>query len=141
MMPGNVLDISQGTVLHQVNCRGIMGGLALALSRKYPQAFTDYFLLCDKYGAKNFGSAVEGHASKSLSIIHVFGQLEAGANTDQTAVLCALESLTSRPLLRPIYAPYRMGCGIGGGDWRTYSNLLLRALPDLIVVQLPEDRQ
>lgn len=141
ILPGNILDIRQGTILHQVNCRGSIGGLALSLHQKHPQAFTDYHLLCDKYDGQNFGSAHEGHASVFLSIVHVFGQLDPGANTDISAVRSALESLASRPLLRPIYAPYKMGCGIGGGDWRTYSELLLRIFPELIVVRRPEDEE
>lgn len=136
---GNLLDLTEGAIVHQVNCRGAIGGLAHALHDKYHRAFVDYFLLCDKYGAKNLGSVHEGHASGLLSIVHVFGQIEPGAHTDMTAVKTALESMYGRPLLTPIYAPYKMGCGIGGGDWSRYLAALVEAFPDIIIVKRPED--
>lgn len=135
---GNLLDLTEGTILHQVNCRGIVGGLAATLNAAYPAAFADYFLLCDKYGAQNIGSIHEGHASKGLSVIHLFGQKEPGANTDMDAVSVAVLLLANRPLLRPIYAPFMMGCGIGGGCWPEYSAVLEIALPGKITyVKLP----
>jgi hypothetical protein len=139
LITGDLLAIESGTILHQVNCRGALGGLAWDLYHKYPGAFTDYFMLCDKYGAQNIGSACEGHPSKSLSIVHVFGQVEPGPGTNPTAVSLAIESLVGRPLLAPLYAPFRMGCGLGGGDWLEYEAILERNLPDLIIVQRPED--
>jgi hypothetical protein len=108
LITGDLLAIESGTILHQVNCRGALGGLAWDLYHKYPGAFTDYFMLCDKYGAQNIGSL-------------------------------AIESLVGRPLLAPLYAPFRMGCGLGGGDWLEYEAILERNLPDLIIVQRPED--
>jgi hypothetical protein len=135
---GNLLDITSGTILHQVNCRGVVGGLAGALHHKHPAAFNDYFLLCEKYSARNLGSVHEGHVSRSLSILHLFGQADPGPNTSMTAVNIALEGLIVRPLLQPVYAPHGMGCGLGGGDWPTYCAALLRVFPSLCIVQLPE---
>ena len=139
-LTGDILRITTGTILHQVNCRGVIGGLAGALRARYPIAFSDYFILCDKYGFKNLGSVHEGHVSARLSIIHVFGQMDPGANTDMTAVRHALELLKGRPLLRPIYAPFKLGCGLGGGNWPIYQAALADALPDVTIIQLPEDR-
>lgn len=136
---GDILDVQIGTVLHQVNCRGIVGGLAAALKAKHPLAFADYFLLCEKHGIRNLGEVYEGHAGPNLSILHVFGQYQPGPATDMQSVRKAFRSLVQRPLLRPIYAPYRMGCGIGGGDWAEYFTAITFAIPDVIIVMRPEE--
>lgn len=139
IITGDILDISAGTILHQVNCRAALGGLAGALHAKNPSAFTDYFLVCDKYGSMNLGSFHEGHVNRQLSIVHVFGQVEPGANTNILAVGDALTALSKRPLLHPIYAPYKMGCGIGGGNWDEYSDLLTKAFPSIFIVKREGD--
>lgn len=137
---GNLLEIRHGTILHQVNCRGVTGGLAGALQRQYPAAFTNYFALCTKYDeADNFGRVDEWHASLTLSILHLFGQNFPGANTEMPRVRKALEKLILLPLREPIYAPYLMGCGLGGGDWNEYLPALTAVFPDIIIVQRPED--
>lgn len=136
---GNLLDITAGTIVHQVNVRGATGGLSGVLSRRHPAAFTDYFLLCDKHGIQNAGTVHEGHANRQLSILHVFGQVDPDANTDMALVRSALEWQEARPTLFPIYAPYKMGCGLGGGDWPEYLKALLVVFPDIIIVQRPED--
>lgn len=138
-LQGDILRLQAGTILHQVNCRGVVGGLAGALFRQHGAAFPDYFLLCDKYGIRNLGSVHEGHASRHLSIVHVFGQVHPGPNTDMTAVRIALNELVGRPLLEPIYAPYRMGCGLGGGNWDEYLAALTTVFPDITIVQLPSE--
>lgn len=138
IITGDLREVKAGTILHQVNCRGVVGGLAALLHRNHPRAFTDYFLLCEKYGARNAGQIHEGHDSKDLSIVHLFGQIEPGANTDMDCVHLAALMLANRPLLGPIYAPWMMGCGIGGGCWPEYSAVIESALPGQITwVQLP----
>lgn len=134
-----MLELQAGTILHQVNCCGAVGGLAGSLHRCHPAAFTDYFLLCEKYHGMNLGSFYEGHASNKLSIVHVFGQNRPGANTIIESVRLALSGLATRPLLQPIYAPYLMGCGLGGGDWEQYLALLQEYMPSVIIMQRLED--
>lgn len=136
---GDILQVTRGTILHQVNCAGVVGGLASSLHAAHLTAFTDYFLLCEKYAGLLSGTAHEGHASHDLSIIHVFGQITPGRCTDMALVHRALASLSGRPHLDPVYAPFRMGCGIGGGDWGQYLAALVRVFPNVIIVQREED--
>ncbi len=135
---GNLLDVRAGTILHQVNCRGACGGLAGALQRRYPVAFTSYFTHVRRGQERALGTFVLGQAEPGLYVGHVFGQLEPGANTDLTAVSESLaEAIDS--VVHPVYAPFKMGCGLGGGSWPHYLALLETYFPEITIMQRPED--
>lgn len=135
---GNLLDIRTGTILHQVNCRGVMGGLAYALYRRWPAAFDDYFRLCNERGAEAHGLFLLTDAEPGLCIGHIFGQIEPGADTSLPAVIRSLHT-AHQVIIGAHYAPFKMGCGIGGGDWAKYSAAIERHLPEAVIVQRPED--
>lgn len=137
---GDILAVESGTILHQVNCRGVVGGLAGALHRKYPQAFDQYFAECKANGYAMLGTSIMGKAKDDLFICHVFGQLNPGANTDMAAVNSALNDAATPLAIRPIYAPFKMGCGLGGGNWRKYLEELEEFFPEIIIIQRPEDK-
>ncbi len=138
---GDLLTIERGILLHQTNCLGVTGGLAGALRRKYPHAFDPYFAACER-DESPAGQMVIGEVTPQLFIAHIFGQLEPGANTDLSLVSCALENLAAQlaaslPLQElPCYAPYLMGCGLGGGRWEKYLPLLENYFPQLTIVKL-----
>lgn len=87
----------------------------------------------------NLGTIKVSPATSELLICHVFGQVEAGAGTNMHAVEMALKIARLMRFQGPVYAPYKMGCGIGGGDWGAYSKLLQTYFPDLIIVRRPQD--
>lgn len=138
LITGNLLDIRTGTILHQVNCLGATGGLAGALHKKWPAAFESYFAHCRRERARALGSVVVAEAEPGLFIAHVFGQFNPGPNTDMAAVHQSLRD-AAEVATAPIYAPYLMGCGLGGGVWSKYQAALEAAFPDIIIVQRPED--
>lgn len=133
---GNLLDITTGVILHQVNCMGVTGGLAGALRRKWPEAFDLYFSACESPNA--LGRFVLAAATPVLHVGHVFGQYHPGPNTDMVAVRHSLIEAAGL-VLGPIYAPYKMGCGLGGGNWAEYEASLVKAFPGIVIVQRPED--
>lgn len=55
----NILDVTEGIIIHQVNCQNVMGaGVALQLSRKYPIVKQEYHNICNRYSDKHiFGAA------------------------------------------------------------------------------------
>lgn len=141
---GNILDTREGVIMHQVNCRGVTGGLAGALRRKWPDAFLRYSSCCREFGLGRLGCVCVEYAKHVpiIRIAHVFGQGVPGPNTNLVAVAKALPALAeflhdTHPGL-PLYAPYQMGCGLGGGNWEAYSALIEKHLPHTILVKLPE---
>jgi hypothetical protein len=132
---GDLLAITEGVILHQVNCLGVTGGLAGALRRKYPAAFDGYLDACKQLVQPPFLLTV---ATPKLLIGHVFGQPTPGPNTDLEMVECALTAARGELAeFVPLYAPYLMGCGLGGGDWPQYSALLEKHFPHIVIVRLP----
>lgn len=143
---GDLLTVNSGIILHQVNCMGATGGLAGALNRKWPQAFKSYRHACDSL-TPQLGNVVLGIAAYSdverelwkLLVAHVFGQYMPGANTDLDAVDRSLAKLSNQMKRieykdAPVYAPYKMGCGLGGGNWPDYEKILVKYFPDILIV-------
>lgn len=146
VIEGNLLtDIDGGIIIHQVNTLGVTGSLAGALRRRFPAHFKRYAAACPD--AKLLGQCIiECPKEETLVMCHVFGQLMPGPRTDMKAVTDALEELFSEinnsPYLRDqqVFAPYKMGCGCGGGNWEKYSSLLYHLFPNIIIVQRPNDK-
>ncbi len=143
---GNLLEIPSGIILHQVNCRGVTGGLAGTLRRKFPVQFESYINGCALFGPHHTaGNALIGGALLQPYIAHVFGQIEPGQNTEMTLVARALRDLSEQITCGhklsglAVFAPYKMGCGLGGGDWPKYLALLESIFPEITIIQRPED--
>lgn len=138
IIEGDLLKIEHGYILHQVNCMGATGGLAGALRRRWPMAFVCYDNACLEGSGdprQLLGEAVFG--GNTPRIVHVFGQLKPGPNTEYRFVDKAIESLICliRGSRSPIYVPYGMDCGLGGGDWSIYSKIIEKHLPDAVIVR------
>lgn len=131
---GNLLDSDCTVIMHQCNCFSTMGaGLAKQIARKYPQA-----LIADKklpvtpeQKLGNFSYAIVG----KTTIVNLYGQYRYGRDkrhTDYKAFESALSGflkhakLDKRIDLSKVGMPYKIGCGLAGGDWRTIVNIVNR---------------
>ena len=140
----DITEIERGIICHQVNARGVMGaGLAATIKVKFPRAFKDYKEVYDT-GALKLGSLVISPVSMdNLYIAHIVGQHDFGRGqtfTNYQALHVALNQLKKfRGTLdkdMPIYFPYRMGSGLGGGSWRIVKDIIEEFHPDAIICQL-----
>ncbi len=140
---GNLLESPVHIIAHQVNCLGIMGGgIALQIKRKWPEVFEEYKEFIEDWEYCNGGELPLGHCYMTIlnrepgrrTVANIFGQNGIGGTaTDYDAVKKAFielhKYLISDKLYRydsqiPIGIPYKMGCGLGGGDWDTYRQML-----------------
>jgi len=86
---------------------------------------------------KTFMWTVPNH--KHLKIANVFGQGYISSRwrmTSYDATARAFESLA--PKLDkgvPLYFPFKMGCGLGGGEWGIYLAIIEHYFPDAIICQ------
>ncbi len=142
---GNLLrDIKPYSVLlHQVNCLGKMGaGLAAQMAKKFDGLWQSYHEYCgwfqEDYNGKSHRHEILGtwHIFRpkdrdDLIVVNAFGQEYVSRDrqvTDYDAwnkILKKLEKQTrienkTRPKEKQwkIHAPFNMGCGLGGGDWK-----------------------
>lgn len=145
IIEGNLLDITDGIICHQANCLGIMGGLAGQIKNKWPKQVQNY-IDAGREGKVELGDYLLSYLTEDLVLCHIAGQYNIGPNTDLNAVSKAFTSLRNEflePIWEyvdiPVYIPFMMGCGMGGGNWKDYLDVVETVLPDVVVVARPED--
>lgn len=127
IVQGNILEATEDIIAHQVNCMGVAGGLAGEIFRKYPEAG-------DKYNSKVTASETIGSMLGDAQLVdcgdkqicNLFGQFYPGADTRYEALNKSLLRLGkyARENNLTVALPYKLGCGIGGGDWDKVQNFI-----------------
>lgn len=142
IIQGNILNIQEGIICHQVNCKGVFGaGLALQIRDRYPQAYKQY-IQYHNVGKLQLGEPFYGWVSDKVVIYHLPAQYSfgrTGQHTDYNALRKCLDTIENKLIdlpEMPVYIPYNMGCGLGGGDWEIVSGIIEETLPDAIIVKL-----
>lgn len=129
---GDLLKAQEKVIGHQVNCMGVAGGLAADIFRKWPYARRDYNQIVKKIkpnallGMAYFsGEERDGHI-----ICNLFGQFNAGADYSPKKLEQALEQLgnTARVMNWSVALPWRLSCGICGGDWDEVLQIIERIM-------------
>jgi len=145
---GNLLDSSAKYICHQVNCKGVMGsGVAKQIKAKWPSVFQKYKEKCDAHknnAADLLGTAQGIRVNDNTIVVNIFGQATYGRDgrryTDMAALHTAFKALASHSAPGDTIAmPYRIGCGLGGGDWGEVMDLLTECFQDkhLTLYKLP----
>lgn len=139
-LAGSILDIPTGIICHQVNCRHVAGaGLALQIGKRWPQWYAHYRSAPAILGAIG---TFRIQAAPPLWIASLYSQREYGTvrrQTDYAAFRKCLQhllrfahSLETQAL--PIYLPYKIGCGLAGGDWSVISLIITEEVPQARIV-------
>ena len=148
---GNIFDTHCNIICHQVNCQGVMGhGIAKQVKEKYKGVFNEYKRYCDAhadnreamlgealivdvdYGAAVLLGQVQLCHTKFLNndylIANIFGQLTygTGLRTDYKALVLGLEVVANfaKEHNLSVAIPYKIGCGLAGGDWNKVNTLI-----------------
>lgn len=129
---GNILDATNTIICHQVNCQGVVGsGIALQIKNKYPQVYSDYMRFYDKFGRDDLlGRTVISRDDKSdIFIMSMFSQYRYGRDkrhTDYEAMRMCFEFIKeqSDDCGMSISIPYKIGCGLAGGDWNVVYKMI-----------------
>lgn len=115
--------------VHQVNCQGVMGaGIAKQVRAEFPRVYDMYSRVCKLHSPEQLLGSVQ----IVDGICNLYGQLSYGTDrvqTDYTAVHKALGGLAKYCIknnIKTIAIPYKIGCGLAGGDWDTYMDLITR---------------
>jgi hypothetical protein len=141
MIDGDITLVKSGVIGHQVNCKGVAGaGLALQIRNKFP-GWYDNFVLTDL----SLGEVGLYKIRDDLWIANLYAQqefygLDTGVYTSYLALRQSLDRLEglskTMRLPRPLYLPYGLGCGLGGGDWGIVSEeIVSKVCPKAIIVQ------
>ena len=144
-LEGNALDIDRGLVVHQTNCIGIMGGgIALQVAQRWPNVYRDYAWLCNQ--VRHNPKLLLGHvqyvpANSRVTVANLFGQVFPGSGlmTDYTAFTDGVRSIARAMAgyTHEVYFPYKIGCGLAGGDWKVVYQIIEAHCPNANIVELP----
>ena len=126
----DILDIELAEneyIAHQCNATHNRSfGLSSALFKKYPKA--------NIYSGKNkVEKRVVGDIIVRDNIINIIGQKHQGkqssdddTNDDRLKWFnSALSKIEKIPNIKRVYLPYRIGCGLAGGNWDDYLKCLI----------------
>lgn len=144
VIDGDILTIADGIVCQQVNCAGGYGaGLSGKISKLYPQVENAYRNFVRQTPRDElFGKCQPVRIDDSLTIVNIFAEWDYAnayeqniVSTDMDKLVVALHRVCEHYEGRNIYVPYKIGCGLAGGNW---DELCMRCstLP-LIVVRPP----
>lgn len=131
---------------HGVNCRGVMGaGIAVEFKRRWPAMFQNYQHLCTS-GHMEPGDIMTWRTlGRDPWIYNLATQAEPGPWATVPAIETSLDKMAKRAVrdrVRRVGMP-RIGCGLGGLDYRDVRPLIERAARevDIVVVSLPKSRR
>lgn len=134
---GNILDCTEDIITHQVNTKGIFGaGLALQIKNSYPSVCHKYQKICQiEKDDMLMGTVLLLRESLTDKIIaNVFAQRNIGNRlmTEYDHLLHGLISLKNKARARgfSVAIPYKIGCGLGGGDWDIVYKIIEKAFED-----------
>ena len=147
IIDGNVFDSKAEFIIHQTNCKGVMGsGVAKQVATMYPHVeieYRKYLRYCKKNGIKALGTVqfvpvdswslimvdtmknndVIAYDKEYQYICNLFGQSDYGYDDEQYTNIKALKNGfyeikdKAMKLNAKIAMPYQIGCVRGGADW------------------------
>jgi O-acetyl-ADP-ribose deacetylase (regulator of RNase III) len=132
------------------NCLGAVGGLAGAIARKWPKNVQEYqkHVNARKQSVTLLGSILEVNVAHNLIVANLFGQYGIGTSRQQTeyaALISGFKTVANTGfwgndkeevdfgsfgmndvpnVLKDIYIPYKIGCGLGGADWNLVEEII-----------------
>lgn len=143
----DILTVERGIIIQCCNTIGVVGGLAKAIANKYPKNLKIYKQVLDE-GA-DLGETILVKITNDLYIANLLTQSEIGTYKVQTNLDALTQGLREVFILSkrdelPVFIPYFLGSGLGGGPtqqtkqetWAKVSELIMSILPKAIICKL-----
>jgi len=131
---GDLLEITEGVICHQVNCRRVAGaGIALQIRNKWPDWYQAFRATSPRLGKISLYEAIEG----TLYIANLFSQTTYGTgkrHTNCAAFGSCLMELRGAASGMKVYFPKCVGCGLAGGNWQFIYRIIEDAFPNAFIV-------
>lgn len=135
----DILTVESGIICQQVNAEGWMGaGLALQIRQKWPIVYEEYRRSTPQLGEVQI---IDVDTKEGLWIFNLCAQrtVGKGVQTEYKYFVECLEKVEGRNRRGwPLYLPWRIGCGLAGGNWNIVIRILLEYLPDAILCVKPD---
>lgn len=134
---GNLLDEELDIIAHQVNCLGIMGaGIALQIKNKYPEVYKEYKRASERIPMQELlgRSQIIFVEREGKFVANIFSQqrIGKGRQTNYEALKEGLIELKNfaKKNNYSVGLPYKIGCGLAGGDWGVVRKIIDQAFYD-----------
>jgi O-acetyl-ADP-ribose deacetylase (regulator of RNase III) len=133
---GDILSVDRGIIVHGCNAKGVMGsGVALAIRRKYPEAFRVYREIFEEDGLE-LGTVCFVDVGKDLVIANAITQ--ENYNNQRNGPACMVDYAAIKSCFQevaneakylglPVHYPM-IGAGLGGGDWNIIQEIIEETL-------------
>lgn len=128
---GNLLAADDVQIIcHQVNTLGVMGaGIAKSIASAYPDCLEEYKRFCKNTPSSELLGQVYFYEGRDKAIANIFGQKTIGRNglhTNYYALRAGLASVCeyAKKTNNSVGIPYKIGCGLAGGDWNIVSQMI-----------------
>ena len=134
----DIFDVTTGIIVHQCNNQGKMGaGIALEIRKRFPIVYEKY-TQAHKMKKLHLGLAQLINVSEGLVVCNLIGQDKYGWGknfTDYKALTNGLRILKSFSAAKKlqVYIPYKMSCGLAGGDWDKVLEIIETEIPNAII--------
>lgn len=127
---GNLFHSKADVLCHQVNTYGVMGaGIALEVRKRFPEVFRQYSELCQSVPGDEvllgYALILPSDQNGSQYIANLFGQT--GWGTDYKHLESSLQKALDwmeRNGKQTIAFPYKMSCGLAGGNWNIVKGII-----------------
>lgn len=139
----DITTVTEGIIVHQVNTAGVMGaGVAKALANEYPKLLDRYENFTNGFSEDDLLGIVcwYDHQHKgNLYIANLYGQHLYDSDyrdcrkTSYDATVEGWLEIKRHSADLPVYMPYLMGCGLGGGNWNIYSAIVYEIMGEQVI--------
>jgi ATP-dependent DNA helicase PIF1 len=130
---GNILTATEDLIAHQCNCQTTTGmGLAKAIFDRYPYSNTYRQRLVTRTHGTPGTIHVYGDGENERYVCNMYAQ-NSPHNRDETShcrerwfmdCLNKMQLLKYSHDIKSIAFPYKIGCGLAGGNWNKYTDML-----------------
>ena len=138
---GDILNVSNGIIIQQVNAQGVMGsGLAKTIREKYPLVFDTYSKEVKSAFLKSglLGTVIPVQVTEKLLILNIVGQNNYGRDKNiRYTSYDALDTAFKKIAQKTIAGTYELagdinipeiGAGLGNGSWPVIEKIILQHL-------------
>lgn len=131
---GDLLKSDCTVIMHQANCFKIMGaGIAKNIAELYPEV-KNVDLREQGNPIDRFGRFTKAIINRNLTIVNLYGQynIGRGLQTNYEKLESSIDKflldarLNNNVSLSKVGVPYKLGCGLAGGDWKIVKDILSR---------------
>lgn len=122
---GNLLDVTEGIIVHGCNAQGVMGsGVALGIRNKYPAAYRAYM-----DNTRCLGSSSKEWVTDDILVINGITQEFYGRDgkryVNYAAICKVFEEAVSAARCYSYTLNFpKIGAGLGGGDWNIIEQII-----------------